>query len=257
MVDSSRPALNENTWGIHINSARFLDHSPQYPDWLNPYQQKEWQDRGIVVWDATRRVMAHLYASCALKILGLMRETDSWKTSGFIVGSPAYQIPIPNRSRKKQTNETVTEMPQEGWVLTNKIELSSDRAAKFFEFLTTQEEALKQIAGDEQRDAREALGRVYALLIGYGSKKRGMMEDEKREEPPKKRIIPTTIPQGEYFTIPQAAEICNVTGRQIKKWIGTRDLEAVDLPGLGKIIEAGKLNKFANKKVLGPKLQLT
>ena len=202
----------------------------------------------IVVWDATHRVMTHLYASYALKILALMRETDSWKTSCFIVGSPAYQIPISNTTRKKKTNETGTEMPQEGWVLTNKIELSSDRAAKFFEFLSAEEETLMQIASDEQRDAREVLGRVYALLAGYGSKRRAMMEDGKGEEPLKKRILPTTIPKGKYFTIPQAAEICNVTVRQIKKWIETRDLEVVELPGLGKIIEAGKFNKFLSKK---------
>ena len=248
MVNYSQSVLNQNTWGIHINSGRYLTPTPEYPDWLNPFQNPKWQDRGVVVWEATRRVMTHLYASYALKILALMRETDSWKTSGFIVGSPAYQIPIPNRSRKKKTNETITELPQEGWVLTNKIELSSDRAAKFFEFLTTQEEALKQIAGDEQREAREALGRVYALLTGYSSKRREMREEGKGGEPSKKRIIPTTIPKGRYFTIPQAAEICNVTVRQIKKWIEMRDLEVVDLPGLGKIIEAGKLNKFLIKK---------
>ena len=248
MVNYSPSVLNQNTWGMHINSGRYLTPTPEYLDWLNPFQNPKWQDRGFVVWDATHRVVTHLYANYALKILALMQETDSWKTSCFIVGSPAYQIPIPNRSRKKKTHETVTELPQEGWVLTNKIELSSDRAAKFFEFLTTQEEALTQIASDEGKDAREALGRVYSLLAGYGSKRKEMREDGKREESPKKRIIPITIPKGKYFTIPQAAEICNVTGRQIKKWIGTRDLEAVDLPGLGKIIEAGKLNKFLIEK---------
>jgi hypothetical protein len=61
-------------------------------------------------------------------------------------------------------------------------------------------------------------------------------------------VIPTALPKGEYFTIPQVGQICNVTVRQIKKWIRTGNLEAVDLPGLGKIIEAGKLNKFLNKK---------
>ena len=257
MLNYPPSVLNQNTWGMHINSGRYLTPPPEYPDWLNPFQNPKWQDRGIVVWDATRQVMTHLYASYALKILALMRETDSWKTSSFIVGSPAYQISIPNTRRKRQTNETVTEMPQEGWVLTNKIELSSDRAAKFFEFLTTQEEALKQIAADEGKDAREALGKVYSLLAGYGSKRREMMENGKGEEPSKKRIIPTTIPKGRYFTIPQVAEMCNVTVRQIKKWIGTRDLEAVDLPGLGKIIEVGKLNKFLSKKMFSAKLQLT
>ena len=113
MVNYWPSVPNQNTWGMHINSGRYPSSSPQYPDWLNPFQNPKWQDRGIVVWDATHRVVTHLYASYALKILALMRETDSWKTSGFIVGSPAYQIPIPNTTRKKKTNETVTEMPQE------------------------------------------------------------------------------------------------------------------------------------------------
>ena len=257
MLNYSPPVLNQNTWGMYINSVRHLAPPPEYPDWLNPFQKQKWQDRGVIVWDANHRVVTHLYASYALKILAHMREEDSWKTSCFIVGSPAYQIPIPNTSRKKQTNETGTEMPQEGWVLTNKIELSSDRAARFFEFLTAEEEALKQITSDEERDARKVLGRAYGLLVEYSRKRREIGEDGKREESPKKRVIPTIIPKGRYFTIPQVAEICNVTVSQIKKWIWTRDLEALDLPGLGRIIEAGKLNKFLNKKMFDPKLQLT
>ena len=137
MLNYSPPIPDKDTWGMHINSGRYPAPSPEYLDWLNPFQNPKWQDRGIVVWDATRQVMTHLYASYALKILALMRETDSWKTSSFIVGSPVYQISIPNTRRKRKNEEIAIEIPKEGWVLTNKIELSSDRAVEFFEFLTT------------------------------------------------------------------------------------------------------------------------
>lgn len=248
MMDYSRPVLNKNIWGMHINSARFLDHPPQYPDWLNPYQQKEWQDCGFVLWDATNRMVTHVSARYALRMLSILKETESWKTKGFIVGSPAYHILIPNTRRKKKTEETRIETPTGEWVLTNKIELSSERAAELLEFLTAGDDTLKQIAIDEDREAREALGKVYGLLAEYGRKIRQAKENGKEEERPKKRVIPTALPKGKYFTIFQVAEICNMTGRQIKKWIRSRELEYIDLPGLGSIIEAEKLNKFLNEK---------
>lgn len=83
MLNYSPPVPNQNTWGMHINSGRYLTPTPEYPDWLNPFQKQKWQDRGFVVWDATHRVVTHLYANYALRILALMQETDSWKTSCF------------------------------------------------------------------------------------------------------------------------------------------------------------------------------
>ena len=192
--------------------------------------------------------MTHVYASYALKILETLKRTDIWKTSSFVVGSPAYQIPIPNTRRKKKIEETSIESAKEGWILTNKIELSSERAAELLEFLAVEEDTLKQIAVDEDREVREALGKVYGLLAEYGRKIRQAKEDGKHEEPPKKRVIPTALPKGKYFTILQVAEICNTTGRHIKKWIRIKELEALDLPGLGMIIEVEKLNKFLNEK---------
>jgi hypothetical protein len=43
-------------------------------------------------------------------------------------------------------------------------------------------------------------------------------------------------------------EICNSTEKRVEIWIQTGDLDAIDLPGLGKIVEAGKLNKFFSKQ---------
>jgi len=177
-----------------------------------------------------------------------MQGTDTWKTSYFIVGSPAYQIPIPNTRRKKNSEETGKEQPKEGWVLTNKIELTPDHTREPLSFLTAEKETLKQIATDEDRDARETLGKVYSLIAEHGRKIReGGKEVGTTVEPHKKKIITTAIQKGKYFAIPQAAEACNKTSRQIRAWIRRGKLEAVELPGLGMIIEVGKLNQFVNK----------
>lgn len=63
----------------------------------------------------------------------------------------------------------------------------------------------------------------------------------------KTSIHPTFIPRGKYFTVHQAAQVCNATSKQIRAWIRKGKLEALNLPGLGMIIEAGKLNEFLHK----------
>lgn len=116
-----------------------------------------------------------------------------------------------------------------------------DQASEFLAFLTAEEETLKQIAADEDRGAREALGKVYGLIAKHGRK----IREGRKEvgtlvvESHKKKIIPTALQKGKYFTVPQAAEACSKTSRQIRAWIRRGDLEAVELPRLGMIIEAG------------------
>jgi hypothetical protein len=249
MLNYSPPVLDRRTWGIHINSGRFITSPPNHPEWLNPFQKQEWQNRGVVVWNATNHVVTHLYARYALKLLDHMQETDLWKTSYVIVGSPVYQIPIPNPRRKKQPEVTESELPKEGWVLTNKIELTSDQAGELLAFLTAEKETLKHIATNEDRDARETLGKVYSLIAEYGRE----IRERRKEvgtiiEPRKKKIIPTTLQKGKYFTVSQAAEACNKTSRQIRAWIRRGELKAIELPGLGMIIEVGKLNQFVSEK---------
>jgi hypothetical protein len=61
--------LNRISWGAHINPTRYAKFSPEYPDWLNPLQKQDWRYRGLIVWNATIQVVAHLYANYALKTL--------------------------------------------------------------------------------------------------------------------------------------------------------------------------------------------
>jgi len=65
--------------------------------------------------------------------------------------------------------------------------------------------------------------------------------------PEKKKVAPVSLPEGEYFTIPQMAEICSASGKQIKEWIQKGDIEAIDLPGMGQIVEMEKFTQFLNQ----------
>ena len=85
---------------------------------------------------------------------------------------------------------------------------------------------------------------MYRLIAAYGRRVREGKKSDKLIETTKPNIRPIFIPRGNYFTVHQAAQICHATSKQIKVWIRNGKLEAFDLPGLGLIIEAGKLNEF-------------
>jgi hypothetical protein len=61
-------------------------------------------------------------------------------------------------------------------------------------------------------------------------------------------ITRTTLPKGSYFTVSQAAQACDATSKQVRAWIRRGKLKAIELPGLGLIIEVGKLNEFLYKR---------
>lgn len=55
---------------------------------------------------------------------------------------------------------------------------------------------------------------------------------------------PTDIPAGKYFTIAQIAEMQNVIIRTVHQWIEKEWLIALQIPGLGYIINEDDLKKF-------------
>jgi len=161
--------LNRISWGAHINPTKYVKFFPEYPDWLNPLQKYMWRDRGLVVWDATTWVVTHLYANYALKILGTMKNTDTWKTDGYDIGSPAYRMSISDSMDESFENK---EYEKDGWVLTNQIKLSPKHSYEFFCFLVSEEKALTLIAVDDENDVREAYAMVVDILPEHKRKKR-------------------------------------------------------------------------------------
>jgi hypothetical protein len=232
--------LVQNTWGVHLNFDGHFSSPPSCPSWLTQLQQQDWQQRGIVVWDAYLRIVAHLYAGYALELLEHLQGNDTWKTHGLVIGSPAFQLSI---------NSADNPSPKMGGarILENQMELRSDQVQVLIEFLTVQESLLKRISSYDKENAKEALSKVYQLIAAYGRKVREGKKSDKLIETTKLNIFPIFIPRGNYFTVHQAAQICHATSKQIRAWIRKGELDAFDLPGLGLIIEADKLNKFLYK----------
>ena len=172
-MDLPCKVFNRISWGAHINSAGYPKIQPKYPDWLNPLQKQDWRNRGLVLWDMNTKVVAHLYANYALKILENMKETDIWKSKGFVIGSPVYRMSIPDKMDECLENKG---LEKDGWVLTNQIELSPKQAMELFEFLTAEGDLLILIASDEDRDVREACAMVVDILLDRGRKKRELKE---------------------------------------------------------------------------------
>jgi hypothetical protein len=230
--------LDQSTWGAHLNFEGHFASPPTYPSWLTQLQQQDWQRRGIVVWDADLRIVGHLYAGYALELLEQMRANDSWKSNGFLIDAPTFQ-PSSN-GLGTLSNETVKGILN----LENQLQLIPDRAQEFFDFLSTHKRSLEYISIRDRKDAEDALRTVFRLIAAYGRKVRERKEDSELIENTQPKVIPITIPRGNYFTVYQAAQICNATSKQIRAWIRKGKFEAFDLPGLGIIIEAGKLNEF-------------
>jgi len=233
--------LDQTTWGIHLNSKGHFASPPNPPSWLNQLQQQDWQLRGVVLWHADHRIVTHIHASYALELLEHLQWNDEWKSKGLVVGSPTFQLSSNNE------NTPPTKAGGE-LVLKNQIELNADQVQTIFEFLSTREGSLKRISVYDKENAKQALNKVFRLIAAYGRKVRERKGDRELIENSEPKIIPTSIPRGRYFTVYQAAQVCQVTSKQIRAWIRNGKLEAFDLPGLGNIIEARKLIEFLDRK---------
>jgi hypothetical protein len=121
--------LDQTTWGIHLNFEGHFTSPPNPPSWLTQLHQQDWQRRGVVLWDADLRIVAHLYAGYALELLEHLQGNDIWKTNGLVIGSPAFQL---------STSSADNPSPKMGGarVLENQIELRPDQVQVLIEFLT-------------------------------------------------------------------------------------------------------------------------
>ena len=197
------------------------------------------------MWDADLHIVARLYAGYALELLEHMRANDAWKSHGFLIGSPAYQL------SSNEPGTLLSETVEEILNLENPIELAPVRAQDLFDFLITHRRLLEYLSIRDKEDAEDALRTVFRQIAVYGRKVRERKGYSELTESTQPKVLPITIPHGNYVTVYQAAQICNATPKQIRAWIRKGKLEGLDLPGLGIIIEAGKLNNFLFKKAHG------
>jgi hypothetical protein len=218
-------SANWGTWGIHINVWSTQSGAPNCPEWAKPLQKKDWQARGVVIWDEKTQQITRCYAGQMLNVLRDLKTTDSWKEDGYVVGVPAYRIVLPSGRQKKKQQLQQSEPEEktgEGWALTKTISLTPDQTARLFDFLENSVSTIEKIAEHERTEAKERLGKVYRMILEWGRERKARQVANAEVNnlliaPVDKKVMPTSIPSGQYFSIDQVAEICRTTPKGVRK----------------------------------------
>lgn len=104
-----------------------------------------------MVWDARVNRVTHLYGSQAVHILEQSQQSKVWKKEGFLVGEVAYCITSHKKSKSQIAAQPEPKTSQEdGWCLTNSIQLAPDQAQQFIAFLEQQETNLEKSSKQKQ-----------------------------------------------------------------------------------------------------------
>ena len=247
MTDSNKNL----SWDFHLNATIYSLSCPPCPKWANSWEQQNWHKLGVVVWDARVNRISHLHGSQAVHILEQSRYFEAWRNEGLLVGEVAYFIMIP--SHKKSKSRTVDQLEpkpsqeEDGWCLTNTIQLAPSQAQQFVAFLEQYEASLEKVVQAEAAERRRILGQVYSLILSWRDKREKGNAFVKTSAVQETKSISNgavTIPQGKYLTITQVAEICAVKERTIYAWLKKGLLKGLDLPGLGKVAEEKELEKY-------------
>jgi hypothetical protein len=161
----------DKTLGFHMNEHLYSLAYPPCPKWVTSWESQKWHELGVVVWDSEIGRVTHLRGHQALSILNHSRKSDAWKENGLVVGEVAYCITLPPENASKKTMkdqaETKTTQEEDGWCLTNTIQLSPDQSIEFLSFLEQKEEILKRIAVQEDTERSRILGQVYAKILSW------------------------------------------------------------------------------------------
>lgn len=242
--------ISESTWGYHMNDSIYTLSCPPCPIWARRFDQQDWNKLGVVVWDAETQRITHLFGSQAMRILEEARKSKVWRKQGLVVGEIAYRITM---SADKKSKGKVTEQLKENkagkddWCLTNTIQLSPSQSEQFLSFMEKNEDKLKEIIAKENEEQSRILGKVYSLILSWRrertSRETLITPDIKQElKPPTHSGV--SIPQGNYYTIAQVAEICGVTARTVTTWVKTERLHGIEIPGMSLIVDDKELERF-------------
>ena len=109
--------------------------------------------------------VTHLHGGEAVHVLEQSRKSKSWKQEGLLVGEVAYRVAIPSikKSKSKTANQSEPKPSQEdGWCLTNTIQLAPDQAQQFVSFLEQHEANLEIVIIAEAAEIGRILGQVYS-----------------------------------------------------------------------------------------------
>lgn len=184
MSDSS---IDEQTWGACVYRHEIIESRKTRvlpegcPTWVSPSDRSYCYRRGLLVWDNTTRQLEALSAAEALTLGNKLGATDVWRTKGIVINSHALtratqntetapSSPRKKRDKKAQTDQKALpslneEKSRDGiWVFPERFRLPPDAGEKLILFIRSHEAELKEIAKEDEENARRDMKQVYQIL---------------------------------------------------------------------------------------------
>ena len=152
-------------WGVSLNW-RYRSTARNWPSWTTQTQREKWERFGVLFWDNELEQVTRISGTQALVLLDLLQNDWDTYAEGITIGEPAWRISTSNPDPKGEP------------VLINQMMLTSGKVELLFEFLSREEETLKELAEYEEREKSRILGQVYGRLVEIGRKRRRKQSDQ-------------------------------------------------------------------------------
>lgn len=136
-------------------------------------QKDNLTERGFVVWDKMINQSVFLPAVGGLEILKDMREVETWKRNGMVIGAPALtSAPQDEKAVDEEILCTPFIRRHPEYVLSEPLRLTPEQSKDLFDFLLENEQLLTELAEKDEIVARQQLTDLFKKIAEYGRKKR-------------------------------------------------------------------------------------
>ncbi len=167
MSTHSRTAIDHEDWEAHIQDdlLAFNKHGYQH-------SSADLTNRGLVIRDKTRNQSVFLPAVGALYILMDMREVESWKANGLLVGAPALSSALDTTVTTEKLLHAPFVRQHPEYALANSVRLTPQQSKELFDFLLANEQRLRELAEKDTATAEQQVKELFAKIADYGRQKR-------------------------------------------------------------------------------------
>lgn len=138
----------------------------------SPNRKNNLTERGFVIRNKIINQSVFLPAVGALEILKDMREVETWKTNGTVIGVPALtSAPQDEEAGDQEILHTpfVRQYPE--YVLSDPFRLTPEQSKGLFDFLLENEQLLRELAERDELVAQRQLRDLFAKIAEFGRKK--------------------------------------------------------------------------------------
>lgn len=168
----------QETWGAQVNLKQYHSrpHSRSKSGRL-PLKEQKLREQGLVVWDAEKELIVHLYPEAALDLLDTLREDKTWQQLGTIIGEwdISSRLASTDATKDEQAVKQHIEDKQERGryhpfmktipTFKDTMPVTPEQTQFVFSLLERYEEQLERIAKARHEEMRKSVKGVYEVLF--------------------------------------------------------------------------------------------